>query len=156
MDSISGDLINFLIFARWLKSRFTHCKIDKIWIFLRFGQRPLGGPLTATTNGKVVLDALIWCLAVSGVDLVWFLNSFFWSLLILMLIYGRFLDFGTGTLSWKFRSGRIRTRAAWDREFCSQKQKWAHFTSLSHGFDFGRSYKFFDFSQVIEKSISAL
>ena len=48
--------------------RFPHCKIDKIWIFPEFGQMPLGGSLTATVNGKVVWDAFIWCLAVSGVD----------------------------------------------------------------------------------------
>ena len=58
------------IFSGFLKSRFPHCKIDKIWIFPEFGQMPLEGPLTATVNGKVVLDALIWCLAVSGVDFV--------------------------------------------------------------------------------------
>ena len=74
---VGGTFIRFrefysihYIISGFLKSQFPHCKSVKIWIFPEFGQKPLGGPLTATVNGKVVLDAFIWCLAVSGVDFV--------------------------------------------------------------------------------------
>ena len=156
LHSISWIVWFFWIFGKLLKTPFPHCKIDKIWISPEFGQKPLGGPLTATVNGKVVLDALIWCLAVSGVDFVSFLKSSFWSLLILIHIYGRFLDFGPGTLSWKLCGAGIRSGLAWDRDFKTQR---IYVTIYCPELIDSISLILFNslyFFRIFEKSISAL